>query len=129
MEDEHGALETSHSNFLLSVVGAVGSMLLFALIIAIAYVPNRPQPVNEDIVQQRKDNLTEVRAAQAKAADNYSWVNEQEGVVRIPISQAMQLTAQRLSSGEATQPEAKPTEKPAAAKPAAKETSAPQSAH
>lgn len=100
MEDEHGALETSHSNYTLSVVGAIGSMLLFGFIIFIAYVPNRPEPVNEDIITQRKATLAEVRAAQNEAATTYAWINKEQGTVRIPVSQAMTLAAKRLAEGK-----------------------------
>ena len=99
MDDEHGVLETSHSNYTLSVVGAVGSMLLFGFIIFIAYIPNRPGPVNEDQVEARMTTLAEVTAAQNEAATSYAWIDQDKGTVRIPFSQAMTLTAKRLGQG------------------------------
>lgn len=114
MSDEHGNPETSHSNYTLSVVGGIGSMLLFALIIYIAYVGNRPDSVSAEIVQQRLENLAEVNAAQAKIANNYAWVNKEQGTVRIPLSQAMTLTAERLGKGEPAFEIITPTNAPAA---------------
>ncbi|WOO43649.1 hypothetical protein [Rubellicoccus peritrichatus] len=108
MDADHTAPETSHSNYYLSFVGAVGSLLLFLFIIFIAYLPNRPGSVNEDIVENRLNNLATVRAAQKDVATEYAWVNEKEGVVRIPVSQAMKLTAERLGKGEPAFAPAKP---------------------
>lgn len=99
-DEEHGLPETSHSNYLLSIIGAIGSLLLFALIIFIAYLPNRPGPVNARQVEQRLTNLAEVEAKQTDLASNYTWVNEKEGRVRIPVERAMQLAAARLAKGK-----------------------------
>lgn len=100
MDADHAAPETSHSNYYLSFAGAVGSLLLFLFIIFIAYLPNRPSPVNEGIVENRLNNLATVRAAQTDAATTYAWIDEKKGTVRIPVTQAMTLTAERLGKGE-----------------------------
>lgn len=128
-DEEHGLPETSHSNYLLSIVGAVGSLLLFALVIFIAYLPNRPEPVNAQIVENRLNNLAELEAKQTEQASTYGWINQKDGVVRIPISQAMDIASTRLAKGkpafaaaEPQKPDAsaadKPSPQPAAEKPA-----------
>ncbi len=86
------------SNYTLSLIGAVLSLLLFVFIVFIAYLPNRPAPVDQELVQTRATRLAELNAAQAELADSYKWVNKPEGVVRIPIERAMELTVQRLQS-------------------------------
>lgn len=100
MDAEHAAPETSHSNYLLSFLGAVGSLLLFAFILFLAYLPNRPPPVDQEIVNSRLENLAQTRATQRDLASSYGWVNRQEGVVRIPTERAMELAIARLAADQ-----------------------------
>jgi len=50
------------------------------------HAPYRDTPVTD---------LAAMRAAEEKALTTYGWVDQQKGVVRIPIDQAMKLTLQR----------------------------------
>ena len=52
--------------------------------------PNRTTPVSD---------LADMRAAEDEVLQNYAWVDKQQGIVRLPIERAKQLTAQRLASG------------------------------
>lgn len=45
-------------------------------------------------VNPRQD-LLDLRAREDQVLDSYSWVDKNEGVVRIPIDRAMQLTVER----------------------------------
>ncbi len=36
-----------------------------------------------------------MRAAEEKILHSYGWIDQQKGIVRIPIERAMELTAQR----------------------------------
>ena len=40
-------------------------------------------------------DLAEMRAAEQRALTSYGWVDQQKGIVRIPIDEAMKLTLQR----------------------------------
>lgn len=40
-------------------------------------------------------NLTSLRAKEEGLLQHYAWVDEQKGIVRIPIERAMELVAQR----------------------------------
>jgi hypothetical protein len=40
-------------------------------------------------------NLAEMRAGEQKVLDTYGWVDQQKGVVRIPVEQAMDLLLKR----------------------------------
>ncbi|WP_309380077.1 hypothetical protein [Cerasicoccus frondis] len=97
--DLHGAPETSHSNFTLSVVGALGTMLLFGLLIYIAYyVPaSDREPADAEIVAQRKATLEEMQATEANTASSYKMLNKETGQVQIPIDEAMKLVVPKLS--------------------------------
>ena len=40
-------------------------------------------------------NLAEMRAAEKRALGSYGWIDEEAGVIRIPIERAMELTLER----------------------------------
>lgn len=143
------APETSHSNYLFSIFGALGSMLLFFIIILIAYVyMQRPAPVDQQTIDNRLAKFADVTAKETALTTQYAWVNQKEGIVRVPVDLAMQLAVREIAAkpegifppAEATAPapaadeqasadegssEEKSAEesKPAAEKPAAEETS------
>jgi hypothetical protein len=51
-------------------------------------------------------DLLEMRAAEDKVLSSYAWVDQQNGIVRIPISRAIELLAQRgLPSRPQTEPQ------------------------
>ena len=90
---------------ILSIVGVTAGLLIFALILYLAYVPNRPGLVDAARIEQRELFLAQNEAEQVERANNYSWVNRQQGIVRIPIDQAMDLTVkewQQRQGGEGT---------------------------
>lgn len=95
---EEVASQPTLSNYTLSLIGALLSLLLFVFIVFIAYLPNRAAPVNQELIEARATRLAEIKAAQQELADNYQWVNKPEGIVRIPIERAMELTVQRLQA-------------------------------
>ncbi|GHC06185.1 hypothetical protein [Cerasicoccus arenae] len=102
--DLHGAPETSHSNLMLSILGALGTLLLFALIIVIAYyIPAKErEPVNAEIVSERQATLAELKAKETELATSYGVVDQTKGVVRIPIERAMELVVPRLNETESS---------------------------
>ena len=51
----------------------------------------QPPPLGEDRVALRKKALADLRAAEASELENYGWVDQAKGVVRLPIAEAMQL--------------------------------------
>lgn len=101
-DDLHGPAETSHSNFALSVIGAIGSLLLFGLIIFIAYYypSTKMDPVmsNSTPPDVRLQRLDEMHAKEADVVDSYAVLNPKEGVVRIPVSRAMELIVPELNA-------------------------------
>lgn len=89
--------EPSDAKALTSALGWVGVILLFALIVFIAYLPNRPPPVDHAVVEARLSTLAELRAREHSLLHSYAWVDASSGVVRIPIERAMELTVARIS--------------------------------
>jgi hypothetical protein len=50
--------------------------------------------INADCAAERTKDLAEIRAAETQALDNPGWIDQQRGVVRLPIDVAMQIAAQ-----------------------------------
>lgn len=95
---EHDTDETAHSNPIFSILGAIGSLLIFAFILYFAYLPLRPESADATAKRERQERFAEHRAKEKSLAENYRWVNEPAGVVRIPVERAMQLTVDRLNA-------------------------------
>jgi len=99
-----GATETyvvpSTPNYVLSLVGVVGTLLLFALIVGITYVYNQPPEPDQAIIDNRLQSLAELEAQMEDTASGYAWVDQEAGTVRIPIGEAVAITTERLRRGE-----------------------------
>ncbi len=80
----------------LSVIGWVGAILIFVLILWLAYLPYRPAPVDQATVDRRFQIKAEVDAAQQQLISSYAVIDPNNGIYRIPIERAMELTVQRL---------------------------------
>ena len=74
---------------LASALGILGALLIFAFILYIAYLPNRPRAVDQDRIAERYANRRENDANQQSRATSYEWIDREEGIVRIPIDRAM----------------------------------------
>lgn len=83
---------------LVSVLAILGCFALFLLLVYIAYLPRQTGEFAGDGIhtaEQRKEKLAEMRANEAKHAHSYAWIDQQKGVVQLPIERAMELTVQR----------------------------------
>lgn len=90
-------------NRLLSLTGIVGAILVFAVILYVAYLPGRPPAVDYKAAEDRKQAADETRAEGLAKITGYEVIDKEMGLVRIPIEEAMNLTveAYRVSeSGE-----------------------------
>lgn len=91
--------QASKSNFLLSFLGGVGAILIFLIILFLAYLPNRPAPVDAAVVAERQAKADEARAAGIKKLTSLEVIDANAKVARIPISDAMQLTVSSYNDG------------------------------
>lgn len=94
--------EPSDSTVLVSALGWIGVCLVFLLIVAVAYLPNRAKSQEEKNAAIRYQIRNEVRGEQARLVSSYEWVNQNDGVVRIPVEQAMRLTVEELRQKQET---------------------------
>jgi hypothetical protein len=74
------------------LIGILGSFLIIAALVWAMQRYTQTPPLGEDRIAVRKKALADLRAAEASELDSYGWVDQAKGVVRLPISEAMQLT-------------------------------------
>lgn len=87
----------------LNVGGFLVLILIFAVIAGVAYLPNRPAPLDAERAAYRAAERVKVATAAAEA-NRYGWVNREAGVVRLPIDRAMDLTVAELAAAQAAAP-------------------------
>ena len=105
-------------------VGILGTFLVAAALVGLMRHYSQPAPLGADRVAERHKNLQETRAAEAEALNNYGWVDQGKGIVRLPIQRAVELTLQEWKNPaaarsnlisrveKATAPAPRPPEKP-----------------
>lgn len=89
--------EPSLLNRSFTFIGALGAILIFAVIIYIAYLPNRAPRVDVASVAERQAKADEARASGIAKLTGYAVVDKATGTVRIPIEQAKELTLKKYS--------------------------------
>ncbi len=96
MADNKPIPEINGKSFLLSAVGIVALLLAFAVILKITYSGNE---ASTETVRNYPEapKAAELRAKEAEVLNSYAWVDKGNGVVRIPVSHAMELVVQDLS--------------------------------
>jgi hypothetical protein len=107
------------ANWVLSVAGVLGSIVVVAGVLAVSYLNTRPSGgVDAGAAADRAKLLAEVRAKETQLYNNFSWVDQAKGVVRIPVELAMKLEAALLDKETKGKP-APPARLSLAASPAA----------
>ncbi len=71
-----------------TVLGTVGGILVIAVLISVMLYATRDQSPDDNAARAAK--LAEVRAADAKAVTEYSWIDKSKGTVRLPIDVAIE---------------------------------------
>lgn len=70
-------------------LGSVGGILIFALIIFLAYLPYRPEPVDQAASEKRQAKADQARAEGIAKISKYA-VNV-DGSIQVPVELAMDL--------------------------------------
>jgi len=76
------------------VVGILGTLLLMVGLVWLMRHYTQTAPLGADRAAERIKNLKEMRAANAEALNNYAWQDQAKGLVRLPVTRAMELTLQ-----------------------------------
>ena len=97
----------SNTSVLATFLVIICCFLAMGLIVYLAYLPNRGGSETVDMSQVpenqrwqyspdgRKEHLVQLRANETDKLNHYSWVDQQNGVVRIPVERAMELIVQQ----------------------------------
>ena len=72
--------------------------LIFAALVWKTRQYTTPAPLGAERAAERMKALAELRDADAQALNNVGWVDQQKGVVRLPIADAMKLTESRAEN-------------------------------
>ncbi len=72
-------------------LAALGSLLIVACLAWILYYNTRPAGLNQARIEERIKNLRDITAASAEALNTYGWQDQAKGIIRLPISNAMNL--------------------------------------
>lgn len=78
---------TKQNSTWLTFLGSLGAILIFALILFLAYLPNRPAPIDQTANELRQVKADEARAAGIAKISKYA-VNP-DGSIQIPVDTAM----------------------------------------
>ena len=82
---------------LFSALGWIGVIFIFLLILAVAYLPNQAVSQEEADATARYEIRNSVHGEQTRLVGAYEWINQEEGVVRIPVERAMELAVEELA--------------------------------
>ncbi len=86
------ASQPSRATLAAYAVCILGSLLIvYALVWTMQYY-TAPAPVNQSRIEERKKALAEQRAADEALVNHYGWVDQARGIVRLPVTNAMELT-------------------------------------
>jgi hypothetical protein len=72
-----------------AAVGYVLAGALFIVLGGVVGIAVRPPAIDADPAEQRYKALAELRAAENTALNNPGWIDQQRGIVRLPIDQAI----------------------------------------
>lgn len=93
-------IDSSRTNYTLSFLAALGGILLFVIIVLIAYAPNRAPSIKSQNAQVRAERLRELQAKDTEELTTYSVLDKEAGKVRLPIERAMEITAREIGKKE-----------------------------
>jgi hypothetical protein len=76
------------------ILAALGSFLIVAALVWAMHRYTQPPPLGEDRAAARAKALGEIRATEADALEHAGWVDQQKGIVRLPIEVAVNMVEQ-----------------------------------
>src|SRR5256712_7041051 len=75
-------------------ISILGTFLIVAMLVLAMRHYTQPAPVGANRVEERYKFLQDQRAADAKALNEYDWMDRDKGIVRLPVQRALELTLQ-----------------------------------
>jgi len=71
----------------------IASLIFIALVTVVKFSLKVPA-IDADRAAERSKDLSEIRAAETTALDHAAWIDQQRGIVRLPVETALRLAAQ-----------------------------------
>ena len=93
--------DVSHKAVWPTALAVIGVFAIFLLILKVAHTPVQPLDGAANVPAEeqwklsdegRKSRLTELRGREDAALKSYGWIDQQAGVVRLPLERAIELT-------------------------------------
>jgi hypothetical protein len=72
-------------------VAVLGAFLIVAGLAWVLYSRTRPATLNQARIDERVKNLRDIIATSTDALNNYGWQDQGKGLIRLPITNAMDL--------------------------------------
>lgn len=79
-------------------LGFVVASFLFAALVLILKCSTSPPAIDAERAAERSRDLAQIRAADTQALENAAWIDQQRGLVRLPIDVATKIAAQEWRS-------------------------------
>ncbi|HMJ66644.1 MAG TPA: hypothetical protein VK615_14970 [Candidatus Binatia bacterium] len=94
----------SPSNLTAYFIAVLGALLIIGVLVWAIQRYASPPPLGANRAQERHKNLAEMRNTDA-TLNHYGWVDQGKGFVRLPISDAMNLTIKDYQNPDAAKKE------------------------
>jgi hypothetical protein len=82
-------------------INFIVASLLFVMLGVVVKLAVPVPPINADRAALRSKALADIRAAEATALNNPGWVEQERGIVRLPIETAMRIYEQAAQDPDA----------------------------
>ncbi len=83
---------SSRTKLVVEALSVLGTFFILAGLIYLMYHYTRTGEVDQARWAERSKNLAELRAANREQLENYGWIDQKQGRVRLSVSRAMELT-------------------------------------
>jgi hypothetical protein len=77
-----------------AAIGFLIASLIFIVFVAYLKFSLKVPAIDADRAAERAKDLAAIRAVETSALDNAAWIDQQRGIVRLPIATALQLAGQ-----------------------------------
>jgi hypothetical protein len=81
----------SHLAVAINALALTGLLLIMVVLIWIMHHYTQPEAVDQAHVAARLKNLAELNAQSKDVLENYAWIDPAKGLVRLPVTRAMEL--------------------------------------